>query len=51
MIEKEQLLITSDGNPPDPCSDYDIESGRCKSSGQLCDACYENSLKNSFLYD
>lgn len=46
MTEKDKLVIISDRNPPAPCSDYDANTGRCKSSGYLCDACYKNSLKN-----
>ena len=44
MQEKDCLLITFDGRPPEPCSDYEKESGICKSSGKQCDACYENIL-------
>lgn len=46
MTEKDKLLITSNGDHPEPCIDYDVKTGRCKSSGNKCDACYENSLKN-----
>ncbi len=44
MIEEEQVLIISAGQSS-PCSDYEENSGVCKSTGELCDMCYENSLK------
>lgn len=45
-LNKEDLLVkTSDDKLPEPCSNYDEKTGRCKSSGKLCDTCYEHSLK------
>lgn len=28
------------------CEDYDYENGRCKSTGEYCDACYMNMRRN-----
>ena len=44
MYKRDRLLITSNNRPPEPCSDYEKESGICKYFGKQCDACYENSL-------
>jgi len=47
-INNEDLLVkTSDGKSPEPCSDYDKQTGYCKSSNKLCDACY--SKVNSYV--
>ena len=45
MDVKDLLVITSNGEIPEPCSNYDEYTGNCKSSGEPCDTCYENSLK------
>lgn len=48
MVNSEDLLVkTSDGKHPEPCSDYDEQTGYCKSSNSLCDACY--SKVNSYV--
>lgn len=50
-MDREDLLVkTSDGKPPEPCSDYDEETGLCKSDGKPCDACYEDRLREWFYY-
>lgn len=37
----EKILVkTSDDKLPKPCSDYNTSTGKCKSSGKYCDACY-----------
>lgn len=45
MNVKGLLIITSDDKIPKPCSDYDEDTGNCKSSSKPCNTCYENSLK------
>ena len=42
MNKDEKILINSDGESQ-RCSDY--KNGYCKSTGKMCDACYENSIK------
>lgn len=48
MDRNDLLVESSNGKDPEPCSDYDKETGCCKSFGKPCDACYENSLKKWF---
>ncbi len=50
MDRNDLLVESSNGKDPEPCSDYDKETGYCKSFGKPCDACYENSLKKLFYY-
>ena len=50
MDRNDLLVESSNGKDPEPCSDYDKETGYCKSFGKPCHACYENSLKKWFYY-
>ena len=43
MDDNDRLLKTSDDEPSQGCSDY--KDGYCKSTGKMCDTCYEDSLK------
>lgn len=36
--DRDNLLKTSDGKPPEPCSSY--ASGYCEDSVEICDMCY-----------
>lgn len=52
---KDKIQITKEG-PTSSCEDY--ENGRCKSTGKICDMCYESSIRcfencygNGVLYD
>lgn len=38
-----QEVMTSDGQPPKPCSEY--KDGLCQSSNERCDGCYSDSQK------
>ena len=45
-MDKENILVKIPNDIlPEPCIDYDKETGKCKSSDKPCDACYENSFK------
>lgn len=44
-INKDLLTETSDNTTkPQPCSSYDTETGKCKTSNKYCDTCYNESL-------